>query len=90
MPPGVEGHWVGGGPVSENFHLTIASDGSWTLIDGNNVQAGHVDEGKVVFNGSQATFYYNDGKSPLVVDWTIAKNPTNTVLHLGSYTYSKQ
>lgn len=90
MPPDVEGHWKGGGTVSENFHLTIASDGSWTLLDGNNVQAGHVDEGKVVFNGSEATFYYNDGKRPLVVDWTIAKTPTNTVLHLGTYTYTRQ
>jgi hypothetical protein len=90
VPPDVEGHWKGGGTVSENFHLTIASDGSWTLLDGNNVQAGHVDEGKVVFNGSEATFYYNDGKRPLVVDWTIAKTPTNTVLHLGTYTYTRQ
>jgi hypothetical protein len=91
VPPDVEGHWKGGGAVSENFHLTIASDGSWTLIDGNNVQAGHVDEGKVVFKGSEATFYYKDNnKRPLVVDWTIAKTPTNTVLHLGTYTYTRQ
>lgn len=49
-----------------------------------------MDEGKVVFNGSEATFYYKDGKRPLVVDWTIAKTPTNTVLHLGTYTYTRQ
>lgn len=90
VPAGVEGHWKGGGKISENFHLTIASDATWTLIDGNNVEGGHVDEGKVVFNGSQATFYYNDDKRPLVVDWTIAKTPTNTVLHLGTYTYTRQ
>jgi hypothetical protein len=90
VPPDVEGHWKGGGAVSENFHLTIASDGSWTLLDGNNVQSGHVDERKVVFNGSEGTFYYKDGKRPLVVDWTIAKTPTNTVLHLGTYTYTRQ
>ena len=90
IPEGVEGHWKGGGAVSENFHLTIANDTRWTLINGNDVQAGHVAEGKVVFSNSQATFYYNDGRAPLVVDWAITKTPTNTVLHLGTFTYTRQ
>jgi hypothetical protein len=90
IPEGVEGHWKGGGAISENFHLTIANDTSWTLINGNDVQAGHVAEGKVIFSSSQATFYYNDGRPPLVVDWAIAKTPTNTVLHLGTFTYTRQ
>lgn len=90
VPEGVEGHWKGGGSISENFHLTIASDARWTLIDGRNIQAGHVSEGKVVFNGSEAIFYYDDGQAPLVVDWAVVKTPTNTFLHLGTFTYSKQ
>jgi hypothetical protein len=89
VPEGVEGHWKGGGAVSENFHLTIANDASWTLINGNDVQAAHVAEGKVVFDGAQATFYYADGRAPLVVDWALVKTPTTTVLHLGTYTYTK-
>lgn len=90
VPEGVDGHWKGTGAGSENFHLTIASDARWTLIDGSNVQAGHVSEGKVVFNGTEAIFYYDNGQAPLVVGWAVVKTPTATFLHLGTYTYAKQ